>query len=215
MYTSRSNNPFWFPTMLGEVIADSIAPFVDEMANNRNNARQQDAANGQAGDAHHDGEAPRHDDHHFGHDGHRYGRRPGFGVRHEGNPFDFAATAINIIESADSYRIEVAAAGMKKEDLSIKLTPDNELEVSVAAKDNASTANVSDANADAQKTEAPAEHYIRRDFGPVNFTRTFCLPDDVDTEKISAHVENGILTVTLAKKQPVPENNVVKEIAID
>ena len=38
-----------------------------------------------------------------------------------------------------------------------------------------------------------------------NFTRTLVVPEDVDPEQISAHVENGMLTLTLAlhpKAQP-------------
>ena len=43
-------------------------------------------------------------------------------------------------------------------------------------------------------------HYLRREFSYSQFRQVMILPDDVDHDKISAHVENGVLTVELMKK---------------
>jgi len=44
-------------------------------------------------------------------------------------------------------------------------------------------------------------HRIERSYG--SFTRSFRLPDTVDSEKIDADYKNGILTITLPKKPEV------------
>jgi HSP20 family protein len=42
-------------------------------------------------------------------------------------------------------------------------------------------------------------HRIERSYG--SFTRAFALPDTVDPEKLTADYKNGVLTVTIAKKE--------------
>lgn len=42
-------------------------------------------------------------------------------------------------------------------------------------------------------------HRIERSYG--TFARYFAMPDTVDAEKISAEYKNGVLTVTLPKKE--------------
>lgn len=42
-------------------------------------------------------------------------------------------------------------------------------------------------------------HRIERNYG--SFTRAFTLPDTVDPDKLAADYKNGVLTVTIAKKE--------------
>jgi HSP20 family protein len=42
-------------------------------------------------------------------------------------------------------------------------------------------------------------HRLERSYG--SFTRAFTLPDTVDPEKLAADYKNGVLTVTIAKKE--------------
>ena len=42
-------------------------------------------------------------------------------------------------------------------------------------------------------------HRVERNYG--SFTRAFSLPETVDPEKLSADYKNGVLTVTIAKKE--------------
>ena len=44
-------------------------------------------------------------------------------------------------------------------------------------------------------------HRIERSYG--SFTRSFRLPDTVDSEKIDADYKNGVLTITIPKKSEV------------
>ena len=50
------------------------------------------------------------------------------------------------------------------------------------------------------KAESPEGYSVhRRERQPLRFSRSFALPAQVDPEKISATLENGVLTVTLEK----------------
>ena len=49
------------------------------------------------------------------------------------------------------------------------------------------------------KDEKKEGRYLRREFSYTKFQQTMILPDDVDKEKIGAHVENGVLNITLPK----------------
>ena len=97
------------------------------------------------------------------------------------------APAINVVESDKDYKVEVAAPGMKKEDFNIHLGENNELVITME-----------------QKNENKEEHkkYLRREFAYSKFQQSFILPDDVEKEKISASVNDGILTIELPKHAP-------------
>lgn len=60
------------------------------------------------------------------------------------------------------------------------------------------------------KDEKKKEHYLRREFSYSKFQQTMILPDDVDKNKISAHVEHGVLSVELPKL-PVDNNAGVRK----
>jgi HSP20 family protein len=66
-----------------------------------------------------------------------------------------------------------------------------------------------------QKTEETQteNNYVRKKFSHKSFTRSFVLPENIDTEVLQAKYENGILNVHLPKKVEVKvENKKVIEI---
>lgn len=94
--------------------------------------------------------------------------------------------AVNIRETDDSFVVEVAAPGMKKSDFDINLD-NNLLTISSEHK-------VEDESSD-------NGNYTRREFSYTSFRRTFTLPDSVDAEAIKARYNDGILHLTLPKKE--------------
>ncbi len=100
--------------------------------------------------------------------------------------------AINVIEGEKAYKVEMAAPGMTKEDLKIRINEDDQLVISMDKKNE-------------QKEEKKNERYLRREFTYSHFQQAFTLPDEVDKERIGANMENGVLTITLPKYETVPE----------
>ena len=98
--------------------------------------------------------------------------------------------AVNIIENEDEFRIEVAAPGMTKEDFHVEVNRDNELVISMEKKNE-------------QKEEDPKKRgtYLRREFSYSRFQQSLLLPDNVETEKISAKVEHGVMTIEIPKRK--------------
>lgn len=108
--------------------------------------------------------------------------------------------AINVKETQDSYIVEMAAPGMKKENFQVHVDEDANLVVKLESPKPATE-------------NAPREHYLRRDFAYADFEQTLLLPDDVDRSKIGASVADGILTVVLPKLRQ-EEHKVSRQINI-
>lgn len=99
--------------------------------------------------------------------------------------------AVNVIDRDSEYIVEMAIPGLKKSDFDV--TIDNQL-LTISAETKT-------------ETEDETDNYTRREFGYSSFKRTFTLPKTVNTEKISANYNDGILKVELpkfdeAKKKP-------------
>lgn len=94
------------------------------------------------------------------------------------------APAVNIIEANDHFRVEVAASGFTKEQF--KLTLDGGGLVIKGIVEPAAP--------------VAGERIVRQEFAPQSFERSFALPDTIDTAKIAASCNNGILVITLGKK---------------
>ncbi len=53
-------------------------------------------------------------------------------------------------------------------------------------------------------------HRVERSYG--SFARTFALPETVDPEKVKAEYKNGVLTITLGKKEVAKPRSVKVEV---
>ncbi len=93
--------------------------------------------------------------------------------------------AVNIIDNDTNFELSLAVPGRQKEDFNIEID-DNVLAISAEVKN---------------ESDNLKENYTRREFGFTSFKRAFTLPDTVDTEKIEASYENGILHFVLPKKE--------------
>jgi len=95
--------------------------------------------------------------------------------------------AVNIRESDDEYAIEVAAPGMKKGDFDLRLDH-NVLSIS-SEKEHRNDEKDDQGN------------YTRREFSYQSFRRSFTLPDAADAENIQAKYDEGILHITIPKRE--------------
>ncbi|MEY8849052.1 Hsp20/alpha crystallin family protein [Psychroserpens sp. XS_ASV72] len=93
--------------------------------------------------------------------------------------------AVNIKDNAEEYILELAIPGMKKSDFDIDL--DNKV-LSISSETQTEDEDIN-------------ENYTRREFGYSAFKRTFSLPDSVETEKVEATYNDGILKVILPKRE--------------
>ena len=106
--------------------------------------------------------------------------------------------AVNITENKDEFMVSLAIPGMKKEDFNIDiegnmLTISSEKEESKEEKD---------------------EKQTRKEFNYSSFSRSFSLPDEVNMEKIDARYVDGVLKLSLPKKEEAKKIATSKHIAI-
>jgi HSP20 family protein len=104
--------------------------------------------------------------------------------------------AVNIAENKDGFRIEVAAPGLKKEDFKINIDK-RMLEISSEKETTVESGN--------KEVKEGEDRYYRKEFSYSSFKRTFTLPSYADTDAIKANYNDGILYVTVPKKEEAKE----------
>ena len=102
--------------------------------------------------------------------------------------------SVNIIENEKDFVLEVVAPGLKKDDFNINL--DNQ------------TLTVS---RDIEEKETNV-NYTRKEFVYGNFSRSFTLPKSIKFDNIAANYSEGILSITLPKKEE--EAKLTREIKV-
>ncbi|MNK59174.1 18 kDa heat shock protein [compost metagenome] len=93
--------------------------------------------------------------------------------------------AVNISESIDQFQIELAAPGLDKKDFKVGIDR-NLLSISVDKQ---------------EENQQEQSRFTRREFSFHSFVRTFSLPETADQHTIQAKYEDGLLRVTVAKKE--------------
>jgi HSP20 family protein len=93
--------------------------------------------------------------------------------------------AVNITEHKNEYEVSLAVPGMKKDDFKIDvegnmLTISSEKEESKEEKD---------------------KKFTRKEYNYSSFSRSFTLPEEINREKIDAKYNNGILKISLPRKE--------------
>ncbi|AGC78350.1 HSP20 family protein [Nonlabens dokdonensis] len=93
--------------------------------------------------------------------------------------------AVNVSEKDDSFTLEMSIPGFKKEEVSIEVDHD-----------------LLTISSEVEKTnEETTEQFTRKEFSKQSFKRSFNLPETVNQDKINAAYDNGILTISLPKKE--------------
>ncbi|WP_281625931.1 Hsp20/alpha crystallin family protein [Segatella salivae] len=96
------------------------------------------------------------------------------------------APAVNVKVNENGYVMEVAVPGIKKEFCRVNIDDKGNLEIAIE-------------NKLEHKEEEKKEHYLRREFSYSNYQQSYVLPDDVDREKVSAKVLDGVLEIALPR----------------
>ncbi len=106
----------------------------------------------------------------------------------KGQEYHPTIPAVNIFETENEFRVEMAVPGKQKEDF--KVSVENNVLV-ISSEEKVETSEKGDDG-----------RFTRREFSYSSFSRAFNLPESVEEEKISAGYENGMLLVELPKKKP-------------
>ncbi|MET3499807.1 HSP20 family protein [Mucilaginibacter sp. SG538B] len=93
--------------------------------------------------------------------------------------------AVNIAETENEFHVELAVPGLKKEDFKINLDK-NVLSVAAEKK--------------AENVEE-GKKFSKREYSYNSFVRSFTLPESADQSKIEADYTDGILKLTVAKRE--------------
>lgn len=93
-----------------------------------------------------------------------------------------------------AFEASLAAPGLQRGDLSIEIDHD--------------VLTVSSKKEEAHEAHDKKSKYTRREFRYHSLSRSFTLPEAVDTDKVTANDKDGILLIHLCKKEPTKEQPV-------
>lgn len=106
--------------------------------------------------------------------------------------------SVNVTEKDNSFMVALAAPGLTKEDFKIDVEG-NMLTIS--------------AEKEESQEEKEGERITRKEYNYSSFSRSFTLPETVQQDKIEARYENGVLNLTLPKKE-IQNIRATKQIAV-
>lgn len=98
--------------------------------------------------------------------------------------------AANVTERKGEFRLSLAIPGLDKDDL--KITVEGDI-LTVSAENE-------------KEQEVNMQRFTRQEYNYSNFSRSFSLPAGINKAHIAANYENGILLLTLPKKEEVRHN---------
>ena len=97
--------------------------------------------------------------------------------------FEMTTPSVNVKETKEAYKLEVAAPGMKKDDFKVEVK-EGHLCISAETK---------------EEKEEKDDNYTRKEFNYQAFSRSFWLPENVKDEAIKATYNDGILKIEVPK----------------
>ncbi len=104
--------------------------------------------------------------------------------------------AVDVLEQADAIRISAELPGVKPEDVKISVE--------------ANVLTVEGTKQQVAEEQTERVHRYERTYG--SFARTFTLPATVDTAKIKAAYDNGVLTIALPKAEQAKPRQIAVEV---
>ena len=104
---------------------------------------------------------------------------------------DFAASnctlpSVNVKEHSDGFEVEMAAPGLNRNDFRIELN-NSILTIKSEKKE--------------EKESENDKFFSRREFSYQSFSRSFTLPQSIESDKIEAQYKDGILKISIPKRE--------------
>jgi len=115
-----------------------------------------------------------------------------------GRTWTATVPAVNISEEKDAFKLSLAAPGMSKADFNVDV--DGDMLTISAEKE--------------EKKETKDEKISREEYNYSSFSRSFRLPDGVKRDGISAVYQDGVLKLSLPKKEENKNGEQAKKIQI-
>ena len=106
--------------------------------------------------------------------------------------------SVNVVENDQNYLVSVAAPGLKKEDF--KIDVEGSMLTISAEKE--------------EEKEGKEGKYNRKEYNYSSFSRSFSLPEAVNREQIAAKYDDGVLKLTLPKKEDVKKSPTANKIQV-
>jgi HSP20 family protein len=104
-------------------------------------------------------------------------------------PVDIFETENDLVFKADLPDVELADLTVRVENQTLTISGERKFE---------------------RKDQGKGYHRVERSYG--NFARSFAVPNSFDTDKINAGFKNGVLTVTLPKKEAAKPRQIKVEV---
>ena len=95
---------------------------------------------------------------------------------------EFVTPGVNILETTDGYVLEAEMPGVNKDGLNISVEGNVLTLVG-------------------RRQAVPEANWLYRESGPADFRRVFELDPSIESAKITARIEQGILSITLPKAE--------------
>lgn len=110
---------------------------------------------------------------------------------------DTSSGLVNVSETEKDYSLDFVLPGYKKDDIKIEI---NDGVLTISAENKA-------------EKEDKGKNYLRKEYVATSFSRSFSLPDDVNTDDVNAEMVDGILKLKV-KKLEEEKSPKVKSIEI-
>ena len=112
---------------------------------------------------------------------------------------------IDIAEDEKNLFVYVELPGLKKEDVKITISDDRILFIKGEKKREYEPEKDGEVNTDART-------YIRAERAYGEFNRSFALPENINSDNVNASFNNGVLTISLLKIEPVKPKEIEIQI---
>lgn len=101
---------------------------------------------------------------------------------------------VDVREKSDAYIMDIDLPGYTEKDVSLHL---KERVLTIAS-----------VHEEKKEEKEDGEHFLIRERSCRRFVRRFTLPEDIDHDKVEAEFKNGVLTVSIPRKEAAPRRQI-------